>query len=1597
MSCTINTIRKEAYRINPKAKFDSLGVYIPFDYNLKEKKVRFYRAKNEATKLLKELNVRFNSLEFGSVGGINTNYTNGVGITMKVSGKLKKAFDLKEGNITAVEFLNFVKESKEPIDFTDPELFSEQDYKDEKTYNNLNTELIKTLNDEEISYLALEDQEDMPMRFALPQKKLKQSTENTWKDARLELIEKLEKTRSQYFNKDQNKVDEINAVINSIRDEVKEFDETNKDYIKDSILNEIQILKDLITNQDLSVTEIAKSFDVNLVRSRIEGLRTQFFEGEEKDIREGRFYNLFNKEEFGYLKSEVTELEKIYDSNLETFIIGLIEDNDIVSSAMQTKTKAEQEEFFEKVQELVKDLTLADGSKYGGEILGDRSYDNILIELGALIRAVNENKEVAIVSRLKARLDPLFYKIRDKKVGDELLTDMMFKKNIFGVITDTLITPFTDAYGKKVEIVKEQRKKFLASLYTGSNEVVQDYKVMMDSKKIHYDYIKPYMISSIAAQYRNHPDFKDEGFFTASEEEMKKYEKKMREKMGNIAFEISIKKSVASLKRFLEDPETNTERRLTMNPMFFIKHFYSNDYQTYDPTTFAYPLPKYTSQIPSLSQENYDVYYSKDFKKLENSNVAEFPDFYKALSDILRYTKSRNPKGSFNSIMSLRDDLGREAMKNLSGAGKVKKVVTQGFLNVYRGFVDNGPFQNRKNLDDYDFEKDEQIQERIASYGKAQYYEMKKTMMNWSIPSLQEKAKKLELFVDTANINLDVFKEEFVEAIIQEQLNRSSSLDLRKRIHTQLDVVSSMAARKNSETGHELIKDYIRSAGADGLNVSSHLRLSMQQNLYKIGHRADKSSFISNFERKKWTLFPKVYSPAEKALAEVWEEEKKNSTDAYAFDFDGNSYSTETNKDTKTKTYYKTDAEGNKKEIELDEIDEIYKEYLDWKIDNLGLDVITGSVIKGFTNNMYQALLSISGVTGIKNRMAGMHQNNQAAASGVRGFTTSNLFVARKFLLGSNFGKYTGHRTFSAERTEQLEIFKSLLMNFNLLDKVYDEIVGENTGVAKVSLVNSKLKEFLGDFAMNNPEYHNQGELLLSMLQNVMIEEKLSDGSIIKVPFFNPKTKKLPFDKNMNFLPEFNTDNNVNGWLNEEDSKDLSAFVAKYRTIKDKLHGDFSGEKIGMDTSATSKAVIAMLKWSFENLNNQWGTKQVNLATGDINIKGRKVILAEHAPVLAMHMALQNLSLKRVALVASAVGPFGGLLMGGASILGTMLVIRTMTKQNKVNFGIAKSDWMMSLGYLLEVLTKTVRTVINTNSLYLLDIPMSSRTESIKLIGKGNISDKDRAIISESAQEVADKMNTTLRFALLGTGLKLLLMEMLVEDSDEPEEIVEKMKYYEGYFNYLVNMRTSMTTELDQWTDPTKVKDIVDAQIFLNFMKRGVTNTVKSIEQFEEGSITGGEFLLEGIGNIGGVALGVPGKGVKVLKNALSEENQGIEKITRNFSADRIYDYKEKNVLEDVILDWHLDGEEYHKKQYKEKREKVRNAIESTFRKKLISKWRKEGTYNKNKVKLDKTVSKYIDFYLKQSGINANVVPYEVLNEQVDWDILIENAEKLEF
>ena len=136
----------------------------------------------------------------------------------------------------------------------------------------------------------------------------------------------------------------------------------------------------------------------------------------------------------------------------------------------------------------------------------------------------------------------------------------------------------------------------------------------------------------------------------------------------------------------------------------------------------------------------------------------------------------------------------------------------------------------------------------------------------------------------------------------------------------------------------------------------------------------------------------------------------------------------------------------------------------------------------------------------------------------------------------------------------------TLVENLRLLENVMDniKIEGEfdNTGILKT------FETMLSDISVNNPEWKNQMEIFLSILQNVQVEtvHKDENGNTIFEPFFDGKDF-IYIPGTLQLKDEFKTETNIDNWEKFKEDKNGNSpqnlLVAKMKATKSALQGNY--------------------------------------------------------------------------------------------------------------------------------------------------------------------------------------------------------------------------------------------------------------------------------------------------------------------------------------------------------------------------------------------------------------------------------------------------------
>lgn len=1397
-----------------------------------------------------------------------------------------------------------------------------------------------------------------------------------WKMTRLALLEKLNKTKK-YFTKrgQREKLPQINQAIKDLELEIANFDENSLEVMHENILLEIETLNALLDLNHEDPVKAASIWETNAIRERIDNLTEAFY----KKSSGGMFYDFHNgisEEESQSVIADISRLEDKYRESLEKLIFNIINNNELVQQHeahfRETGRSEEYEAFITRIRELLDpentEFKLDGDSFWGKNFLGASSYDSILAEIIALTRDINQNKEAGITALWKKNLKDAYDKIKNAKVGNEFFADLLFEKDEFGVRQEKLINYFSKDFYNQFKIFRTFAKDFYTARAANKAE---EYSNWMNYLKGNADFLDLRKIKSFVESYSNEVDFNT--FFTFSEAEMNEYEREMRSIMGNVAFELELEKQKQKASEFLTDQFNTDAEKFQNNPLAFLENFYSDNFDSKEKTTASFVVPTYVKTIPNINNTDH---FREDFKEIERMGIDGFSEFYKNSKHLLDYVQEADIGANYNDIISLRDGASREALKNLNAFQKISKRQLVMLKDIFSEYYE-GRFENPNNDPNY-------VRTLQTHYGNYGFKEMEKMATQYqalSFEKLVEKAKKNGLVIPDHYDGTKAFhKAKLANALAKKKVNASISLDLFKRINYATILAESANTRRSVVGLTSMIKEY--AADNKLQNTLDFVQTWEANNIFQVGYQNHEQA--GRWERVK--LRHKIYTEAEKELIKLLKEQKENLEGNYNFNFGGNKYYT-----SEGKYYMKS---GNvTTQLSLDQMEEAYGNYTKEIIDGLGTEMRIGTLIGGLAWNMFKTYLWTSLPSGWKNRLAGYNQNNEGAASGLYGFNMDDLINARRLLAGHNIRKTLNYAGLAKplglnglKKKQQIDILLHLVESLGLLENVMqDADMGDGMGGGSQGNY-AKVKEFMSDFAMNNPEFHNQMELLVAQMINVPITRV--DGTVGKL--YDPETMEFPFDpKTMKLKEEYRTEENIANWEKfVADSKGRAPqnrLIQSYLNVKHKLHGNYRPEdKIALQSTMTGRGMTAFMKWSFENFNNQYGTKKVSLATAQIDIKGRKVVLLERFPVFATHMLVQNVGIPAaLAGTLSFMVGIPAVMTSAAGLIGIGFVGYVAVKNIK-NVKMSWQDFSLSLNYLKEIALRTVKTSIVSNTRGLvnpfseefIDRRLNFTEEAYK---DRNLTLKERRLISESAQEVADGMNMVIQFMIVGLTLKGLWLLMSGAAGDDEDEKMAKMERIEGTLKFLINTRNQMLEDLSRWTSHTGAVDTFSQVILLRFIEDIRKKMFLSMQKYQEGNISGEELAylqLEGASSL----VGFPRQILKMTQGKF-------------FSDERIYDNTQKTWLDSYLLDSHLTGEAKYEKIVNLERRKARLELEKIYRKKTREEFKKLGRDDFHN--MEEIVKRNVRRHLTKSGTyKKGKRNYENIYNSVDWKEIINKAKE---
>lgn len=489
-----------------------------------------------------------------------------------------------------------------------------------------------------------------------------------------------------------------------------------------------------------------------------------------------------------------------------------------------------------------------------------------------------------------------------------------------------------------------------------------------------------------------------------------------------------------------------------------------------------------------------------------------------------------------------------------------------------------------------------------------------------------------------------------------------------------------------------------------------------------------------------------------------------------------------------------------------------FQSHIEERITNIGLDLNAAGIIQGILKTIILKGLGLNPISGIFNRIEGKNSGLIMDQTG-QYWTKGNIHKANNFMQFVNFTKFLPER-FTPEQNRKIQEFKKLQIlvhNMNLIQDRKNELERQNDK-SKFDYI-EKLNIY--QWAVENPEFKNQGAILLSVLMDAKIKDisgnevSLFDGK--GFPAYDNQDGKLVLKE------EFRTPENISNWENFAiDEKEISNnqyFVTKQK-IKNAIsrsQGNYDNlDVINATKDIWGRALTLFMKWMPEHFMQRFSSgKGIDLATGKNKIKGRYRYLWENNPAL-ITTGVASL------FIGFGLTPFtalAGLGLTGAVVAKYLKNVyskeaihqETLSAMEFVAF--AKSAVISTLNYPLEF--------FNSNKL----ISQDFGDNVVPGYSKTNLSQEEIDNLRAIAKELAVKL----------TFLSIMLLAKKLTWDDDDDKDSDRRQLH----NFLDNQMSRMISSLSNWTNPEALATDAQRMAFLKYLW-DVGKLLTSVAKFNE-------------------------------------------------------------------------------------------------------------------------------------------------------------------
>lgn len=1301
-------------------------------------------------------------------------------------------------------------------------------------------------------------------------------------------ILKLKKDRKNPFMNTKQIQDRLHKLIEEqsrLAEDINKMSVDNEDKRLDTLTDELNALdKSLDRLEALDIEEIKKRMDF------LHEFITGSVYGEDRNTGIKNMSESKNPK-IETLKTKIVDLHNKYNSKIKEIRKSIL-DNDITyyNNVRKNPMFGGDETQMRNLSKVERDINVFEKLFLGiGQASGKESV------LHQVIKSYYETKTALRMSEVKKYKDRL--KEEMSKFPDSEDFDFVYERSKAGNKTGNLIDVFSQKWRGELakffnidkrddlsEIEKNQKK----ITWINKNAEVVDFRKLRVIKDL-YDKTYP-------------------NEFTYSDQEMDSYEKHLKNILGE-SFDDVINGIKSSLEDFqmYKDVINNSNSQnkqndiLRINPFEVLNSilnpsnnsFLGNNKPIADLNVISF-IPKTHRTVGKASIET--GFYNEAFKEL--SKDPNKLSYWRVLKEI--YTEYINPTYNNRSMAYGKIEVQgmEEVLSKSTVLGKAGALFQEAWNSYTEAFYERGSEQDLK---------EEGVHANYSDRSKIDTRKLTDVLKNAGLDYTKKIAQENNISISGLN-DEQVYHEVASTLVLQ-----SYSTDINKITSSLLDMTATQKAREDTlpianiiAEANSMIKDKFGNDRKNSIEKLEHYIEKVIKNRREyhrgsgdlMGQSINKTTLFSamldrlaalpyfknKIEKEKFTYY---MNKNEKLLFQHFNEIQKrgvNLDKPQEFWYNDSRYIIAIVKDSSgnitDRLYKEIKQDGTEVDLTKEEMEAAYLEYIAFEKDKLGLDLNLAGVTQGILKTIIIKALGLSPIAGIFNRVEGLNTNLMMDLTG-KYWTTGNMKQANSFLKLVNLYKISPDKLKKAQKAKMKE-FEKMFLLFNQMNLIQDrkDPLEKNIDSSKFNF-----DKHLNIFAMavDNPEFKNQGAIMLSILMDTKIENE--KGELVPI-FDGKKFNVYDIDNGRLVLKdEFKNGNkgnsNVKNWENfEVDEQNLED--NQYLLTRNKMKDTISrtqGNYDEADTILASKSLLGQVfmlfkKWFFEHFQQRFSSGQnYQLFQGKYNNRGRYRYLWDNNPALSL-AGLSGITLS-LGLGAGSIGALG---IGG---IVTYKLIKNM-------YG--GKQGIQQTAFDIKEMCYFARSIVVGTLNYPLELVGIRKGIKQDLDGysNSNLTEEEIGALRACAKEIGVMLSY---FALI-----MLTKALLWDDDDDSDS--PKRRFH----NFADNQLNRMINSVAMWQNPKALYDDVSRSSFVMWCD-SVGKTVDAIAK---------------------------GDTDKMMKYGL--KTSPIPKIVTDpagstFFPDREYDAAQW--FDDVVKDWKTDGEYTAKRDYNNERKDIRESGET--------------------------------------------------------------------